>query len=527
MRLFRRHFAIAGATSALLLGSICLVQAQAEQGQVKAQTGGVAVGGNVSGSSINIGVSPEQLQAIIRQSTDLSEAQKKIIEGLERELALNRSQVQAALEIVGEANIPPERLGAKLIEIAQHFKTLQKIAEVQSGDDAKITGLKEAARKAIVEGELVKADALLADVDAEQGKVSDKLQANRAETSAQRGQIALTRLRYAEAAEHFAKAFSLLPSDSAHEAKRIEYLEGEAFAFYRQGNEFGDNAALVSASDRYKALLLLRSRERVPLQWATTQMNLGTVLETRGERESGTGKLEEAVAAYREALKEFTRERVPLQWATTQMNLGNALGSLGGTEIGTGKLEEAVAAYREALKEFMRERVPLDWAKTQMSLGNALNFLGEREIGTGKLEEAVAAFREALKERTRERVPLKWARTQNNLGYALWRLGERESGTGKLEEAVAAYRETLKEFTRERVPLDWATTQMNLGNALTSLGGRESGTRKLEEAVAAYREALKEYTPQTYPRNYQGTIDNLNRVLTLLKKERKKKAAVH
>lgn len=35
-----------------------------------------------------------------------------------------------------------------------------------------------------------------------------------------------------------------------------------------------------------------------------------------GERESGTDKLEEAVAAYREALKENTRERVPLEWAS-------------------------------------------------------------------------------------------------------------------------------------------------------------------------------------------------------------------
>ena len=32
------------------------------------------------------------------------------------------------------------------------------------------------------------------------------------------------------------------------------------------------------------------------------------------ERESDTAKLEEAVAAYREALKEQTRDRVPLDW---------------------------------------------------------------------------------------------------------------------------------------------------------------------------------------------------------------------
>ena len=46
-----------------------------------------------------------------------------------------------------------------------------------------------------------------------------------------------------------------------------------------------------------------------------------------GERESGTARLEEAVAAYRAALEEWTRERVPLDWAMTQNNLGNALSS--------------------------------------------------------------------------------------------------------------------------------------------------------------------------------------------------------
>ena len=52
-------------------------------------------------------------------------------------------------------------------------------------------------------------------------------------------------------------------------------------------------------------------------------------LERSGERESGTARLEEAVAAYRAALEERTRERVPLDWATTQNNLGTALRTLG------------------------------------------------------------------------------------------------------------------------------------------------------------------------------------------------------
>ena len=105
-----------------------------------------------------------------------------------------------------------------------------------------------------------------------------------------------------------------------------------------------------------------------------------------GERESGTARLEEAVAAYRAALEEWTRERVPLEWARTQMNLGNALQRLGERESGTARLEEAVAAYRAALEERTRERVPLDWARTQKNLGTALGTLGragERDGAAG------------------------------------------------------------------------------------------------------------------------------------------------
>jgi tetratricopeptide (TPR) repeat protein len=160
--------------------------------------------------------------------------------------------------------------------------------------------------------------------------------------------------------------------------------------------------------------------------------------------------------------------------------LGNTLSSLGTPESGTARLEEAVAAHSAALTEYPRDRVPLPWATTQNNLGTALQRLGERASGTARLEEAVAAYREALTEYTRERVPLQWATTQNNLGSALQTLGERESGTARLEEAVVAYREALTEYTRERVPIQWAGTQNNLGNALARLGERESGTARLE-----------------------------------------------
>jgi hypothetical protein len=44
-----------------------------------------------------------------------------------------------------------------------------------------------------------------------------------------------------------------------------------------------------------------------------------------GERESGTARFEEAVAAFRDALQENTRARVPLDWAVSTGNQGTAL----------------------------------------------------------------------------------------------------------------------------------------------------------------------------------------------------------
>jgi hypothetical protein len=113
---------------------------------------------------------------------------------------------------------------------------------------------------------------------------------------------------------------------------------------------------------------------------------------------------------------------------------GVALRNLGSRESGTQRLEEAVAAFRAALTEQTRERVPLKWASTQTSLAVAFRVLGERESGTQRLEEAVAAYRAALTEQTRERVPFDWAGTQDSLGIALgspWGARERHAEAGR------------------------------------------------------------------------------------------------
>src|SRR4029077_10358970 len=141
---------------------------------------------------------------------ELTIQQRDNIAFLKEKLDLNERQVRAALGILGENDIAPERLSAKLVEIAERFKDLQATASAQPGDDPKIAALKTDAQKAIEAGDLTKADALLADVETGQRQALDRLALNAAETAAQRGEVALTRLRYAEAAKHFANAAAVL-----------------------------------------------------------------------------------------------------------------------------------------------------------------------------------------------------------------------------------------------------------------------------------------------------------------------------
>jgi len=128
------------------------------------------------------------------------------------------------------------------------------------------------------------------------------------------------------------------------------HLNREAHTLYSKGSASGDHKALGAARERFADLLRLQPRALVPLDWAATEGNLGTVLTALGQRERETARLEEAVAAHRAALEERSHERVPLEWAATQGNLAAALRVLGEREGGTARLEEAVAAYRAALQ---------------------------------------------------------------------------------------------------------------------------------------------------------------------------------
>ena len=107
-------------------------------GQVKADTGSIAIGGSVTGSTVVIGIPQEKVDELVRDAKrpleELTTQQRENIVLLKEKLDLNERQVRAALGILGENDIPPERLAAKLVEIAERLSEEAEPGSVLAGE---------------------------------------------------------------------------------------------------------------------------------------------------------------------------------------------------------------------------------------------------------------------------------------------------------------------------------------------------------------------------------------------------------
>ena len=203
--------------------------------------------------------------------------------------------------IVGERDVPPEQIGTKLGEIAAKHRALMDRWSVLDTADPATAALAAQAKAAIDAGRYDEADAAL--VRARDQEIAAARQAEQlaqdaqqaaerrwlrvAEADGKLGDLAMTRLRYNDAAKHYAAAASSVPA--ARQDERRHYLEQEALALYTQGDERGNNEAAALAIDRYRALAGTTDRAVLPLDWGRTQVDLGNALQTLGRARGGNG----------------------------------------------------------------------------------------------------------------------------------------------------------------------------------------------------------------------------------------------
>jgi tetratricopeptide (TPR) repeat protein len=311
------------------------------------EVGNVGPGGTVlQGEHLSIGFTAAEVQQFVQaeRAGVVQQYTSQLIE-LAKQLGTTQEAVRSMLHIAGHDDIPADRVSDTLIAIATQYRTLRQAltpqALTRSADDGgEIAELRRQAVSALDAGAFDDATRLLNDIRARKQAVSEQRRRraeearadwiaglqSEAETCALLGRAALGQRDVARAVAQFEEGLQVLaPVDPA---MRWSYARDAAAALYDFGDRAGHNDALAAAIVIYRRALADAPRERVRLDWAMTQNNLGLALWTLGERESGTARLEEAVAAYRAALEERTQERVPLDWATTQNNLTRCLALL-------------------------------------------------------------------------------------------------------------------------------------------------------------------------------------------------------
>ena len=211
--------------------------------------------------------------------------------------------------------------------------------------------------------------------------------------------------------------------------------------------------------------------------------DLSISLDDVGKAERNGGRLDAALAAFRESLEICQRLRQALG-DTPQVlrDLSVSFDRVGDAESDGGRLDAALAAYRESLE--IRQRLLQtqgDTPQVLRDLSISLNKVGDAERDGGRLDAALAAYRQSLEIRQRLRQTLGDApQVLRDLSISLNKVGDAESDSGRLDEALAAYRESLE--IRQRL-------RQTLGDTQQVITGLAIGLRRLLELRAVTTEA--------------------------------------
>lgn len=311
----------------------------------------------------------------------------------------------------------------------------------------------------------------------------------------------------------------------------------------------GAIAAATEAVMRCRAALDLAPVAVAPLDWAETQIRLGTALRLLGALLDDVDLLHDAIRSGQAALSVAPLATAPQVWGRGRALVGSVYVVLGERDGDLASLAEAAANYAEAIEGFPRATCPLDWARMLRNRGAALALAGEAGNDPDALHDAIGCYRAALEvysssasglgasgpgasglgaaraatsgatdwampewARTdaalADRARADWALTQSNLGQALRLLGERtgdppvgspsqgtppygaSTGMHYLREAAAAGEAALAATAEDAAPEERAMVSTNLANALAAIGERAGDPASLRRAIDCYGQAL-------------------------------------
>lgn len=252
----------------------------------------------------------------------------------------------------------------------------------------------------------------------------------------------------------------------------------------------------------FKLALTIRTRRKMPAEWARTTLALANayVARRRGRR---VQNLERAITLYQQARS--VRDTTPDERTRAAHNLGNVY-----VERLRGEPEQnlrvAIRCYQRALRGYAAEEFGDERAIVLSNLATAYSLLPDDD-SSKNLERSITTSQAALQALTRERHPDEWARVQANLGAAY---AERRRGRpdDNLEHSIACYEEALQVATAVEMPDTWAAT---LEGLLMGYPDRRQGDRaaNLERAIECGETLCAHLSVESTPVALADVLNNL------------------
>ena len=237
------------------------------------------------GSTITIGLAPKEVRELILAD---SGADSAVIVQLATDLEVTQGAVTTFLGVLGEKEVPLEQLPVKLAEIAERHKALLAQIDALRSESPDVHAIVEQAKTAVEHGDYDQAEHLLAEAEDAELHSADRSRLNAAALRAERGALALARLNYPAAADHFAQAASIVPASEP--LVQADYLDREGVAALDAGNYPKAQAALEKA-------LQLREAHLSP-----DDADVGVSLNSLAALYRATGRYAEAEPLYQRAI---------------------------------------------------------------------------------------------------------------------------------------------------------------------------------------------------------------------------------
>jgi tetratricopeptide (TPR) repeat protein len=214
----------------------------------------------------------------------IEEQLRKLTDQVAREKGVPAKPLRAILEKLGEVGVRDDEIPTRLRVAADELLGLRAHLARLRNDRPELATIREEALASIDRGELDRARAVLDRGREAARALREEASRGEAELLADGAQIDRLQAAYPAAAAKYAEAAALVaPFDRYGEWR---FLLFQANALFNQGEELGDNEALAKAIDIYRRAAGLISQADFPVDWATTQNNLGNALETLGERKT-------------------------------------------------------------------------------------------------------------------------------------------------------------------------------------------------------------------------------------------------